>query len=636
MRYFVLALGLLTLLVLGVVLALRPEEREADVAPPPRAAQPRGVEPEGPPEQLAAPAAPLSTDRSGRTPLAPRTNMPVALGEAAGQVHSLRGSVRDDLGTPLFFFHVQGERRGSRLEQRQIEPDGTFTLSGFEPGEQRVEFSAPGHETSSQVLEFPLAGEHVVVLRRLARITGVVLGHTGEPVTGARLTLSVDDAQFPRSLAVAVTGGAGEFEFDAPLGSFSMHVAWERAPPIDDLEFDLAPGQRVTGLVVRLRQGGVLEGVVHRRTRSSPAGGAPVSAISDGFRKQSFTDRDGRFRLAALAPGHYTVSVGSTAAERQELFGAAETSSASLPSRRASAEVFEGAVTRLEIGVQGDLLTLVRGVVTVNGEPVDGEDLWHFSISAGRVEDDPQEHSWEGARLNLDSQGSFVLAASPGPWRFEVRNLEWGGRMVITRVEQIPARPECDLALNIETGSLSGSVRTLAGDRFSDIWVSLTGGDEHYQASDRVQADVRGLYQFTGVPAGRYTVRTHEFLTLHRFGGPSVIDESIERVEIFPGSETKGIDFFLSPGGGVRLESTASRTDLEQTVLRLSNGALSVECAYLGRAGQFIATGLEPGLFEVTVASGPLVLAIPVSVDVTPSTWGRAVLELVRPLERGK
>jgi Carboxypeptidase regulatory-like domain len=131
----------------------------------------------------------------------------------------------------------------------------------------------------------------------------------------------------------------------------------------------------------------------------APAGGAPVAnalVSLGGTRRQVYTEANGRFEFAGLAPGTYTLVAGPSAYQKQYLFGP-----------RLEVTVAEGQV------VADIELTLARAAVIV-GRLVDeaGQPVGGVNVSAATA---PNRGS--GSSQGSDEFGRFrIFGLSPGSY----------------------------------------------------------------------------------------------------------------------------------------------------------------------------------------------------------------------------
>jgi protocatechuate 3,4-dioxygenase beta subunit len=221
---------------------------------------------------------------------------------------TVRGRVRDERGVPVPGARVvvalepsagaaldaQGEVRvsGAVLDVPVL-ADGSFSIE-LEPGRQWIGALARGHSLEHR--EFVLDGPPApleFVLTRLARLEGLVLDAAGQPARGAH----VEGVGYLASTQVAATGPDGRFSVTAASGARTIFAREGKHAPSEPLELVLRPGEQLTGLVLRLREGCTLRVRVLDDDRL-PLEGALVLA----GRRSRPTDADGRVEFTALAP----------------------------------------------------------------------------------------------------------------------------------------------------------------------------------------------------------------------------------------------------------------------------------------------------------------------------------------------
>jgi len=170
----------------------------------------------------------------------------------------------------------------------------------------------------------------------------VVDAQTGEPVRKAEVTAiwsgrDTDASNHdPQSMA---SDSSGHFIISGlPAGKYRLRIEANRfaAQSYGESRFggrgkdvEVAAGQHVTGLDVRLIPCGVITGAVHDES-GDPVEGAMLQAIPVGRRRgfqggsQAQTNDLGQYRLYNLAPGQYLVQVSIQRGEDQQLQAAQE------------------------------------------------------------------------------------------------------------------------------------------------------------------------------------------------------------------------------------------------------------------------------------------------------------------------
>jgi protocatechuate 3,4-dioxygenase beta subunit len=227
-------------------------------------------------------------------------------------------------------------RRGREASAFRTLPDGTFRASRLAPGDnQRLVATHPEFERTT-VAGLSLAGGATragvaVVMRRGARVTGLVKDGNGQPVAdvevelgqsfsfrGGRggMTAQIGLAGGPGSRPRAKTGGDGRFEIKGVTpGEYSLSArragfATERIDPVkvtdqgaEPLSIALAPGATISG-TVRRKTGEGAEGFFVN------AGGTGRPAMIAGGGAIQPTGADGQFVIEGLRAGQsYDLSV---------------------------------------------------------------------------------------------------------------------------------------------------------------------------------------------------------------------------------------------------------------------------------------------------------------------------------------
>ncbi|HTM23172.1 MAG TPA: carboxypeptidase regulatory-like domain-containing protein [Kofleriaceae bacterium] len=317
------------------------------------------------------------------------------------------------------------ELRGTAEDRAVTDGEGKATFAQVVPDNYAVVASAPGHARASAWIQVPsgdVTATTTLALRAGAPVSGRVLAPDGGPAPGARVVFSgVSDwsqQADPRHDAV-VTDGEGRFRFEAlPAGTFRFTARHDQhAPGVSDL-VTLDGQTEKREVIIRLEVGAVLSGLV-KSNDGKPVASARVRAAvkTTGFDwvppRQTFTDGDGKFSLAALP--------------RRVVEAAATGDAAS--SKNTDVDLTGG---DQQVTLVLDLTASIAGtVVDTKGEPVEGAQVtaWESPGAAGngrrprppgggfnRLSDGHQELTDAGGRFELhglDDDTVYALRAAP-------------------------------------------------------------------------------------------------------------------------------------------------------------------------------------------------------------------------------
>jgi hypothetical protein len=167
--------------------------------------------------------------------------------------------------------------------------------------------SAPGHQPFASMVTVA-AGEvrRDVNLTAAGRLLGRVVGPSGDPVTGATVTLTDATGQV---IAAAVSDAAGAYLFaDLHPGDYTLVAgADDRRPVAQGVTVDTT-GSRSVDVV--LHPNGTIGGIVRAATSGRTLGEASVTLIdADGnVAAAAVTNDDGRYEFADLRPGSYLLT----------------------------------------------------------------------------------------------------------------------------------------------------------------------------------------------------------------------------------------------------------------------------------------------------------------------------------------
>lgn len=226
------------------------------------------------------------------------------------------------------------------------EPQGTYLVEGVGNDGITLNFSAEGYAATRVKGITTVPGEKRQVdaaVKPEARITGVVLSPSGDPVPQAtvllderkvssefsngvmrreirRSSIGSDDEEpeFSTDFSAtksfkSVTGQDGTFDLRSiPEGDYvlkAVHEEFVEAEPQEIL--GLESGERKTGVELALRAGGGIEGTVYGKD-GKPGSGFKVCAralFNDNLEEHATSGVDGKYALMGLEPGFYSVSL---------------------------------------------------------------------------------------------------------------------------------------------------------------------------------------------------------------------------------------------------------------------------------------------------------------------------------------
>lgn len=338
------------------------------------------------------------------------------------------------------------------------------------------------------------------------QIRGTVTARSsGEGIAGATVEVFLaDDAGLPvRSVATDEEGvftvdnmGTGPFRLRAVAGGFDNRWLGDVAEFLNSLPVPVEPGATVEvpdivlGGQPATLKGGVVGGTVEGARIEVIVPAAATGGVSDATLATLEVDDSGLFEFTGIpAPGEYVLRVrriGSITTIIRLQLGAGE--------------VREGVTVQLRSG-DGEIAGLVfneagaLGGATVKVTSPD--------VEAGTL------------TLTTGDVGSFSIPGLLTPASYSVEVSADGYRTQSFTASLVSGQKLTDLSVSLEpsTGSVTGVLRSVRGDRLGGVPVSLTNGQTTWTTSSltvddpATEVDEVGTYEVRGVPVpGVYTL----------------------------------------------------------------------------------------------------------------------------------
>ena len=267
---------------------------------------------------------------------------------------------------------------------------------------------------------------------------------------------------------------------------------------------NLTTGQTASGINFNLESSGTISGTVIATGTGTPIENMRVYAYdysSGYFGSSDYTDVNGNYSIAELAPGNYRVWIGGSGTNYAKEFynGTSDFSSAS------AVVVAQGAETT-GIDFSAEPGATISGIVT---DSVSTQNLANITICAT-----PPPNTYAISCSNTAGDGSYLLTGIP-VGSYLVNTYDSTGTYVreyydgsyrsdsatLVSVAEGEAKANINFAL-VQAGAISGTVTGSGAVKLADVWVTAFSGKCWNNPIGSAKTDSNGNYAIEGLPPG--------------------------------------------------------------------------------------------------------------------------------------
>ena len=387
---------------------------------------------------------------------------------------TISGTVKTPSGTPVSAASVVGGGSSTTTNT-----SGLFTLS-VPAGTHTLTVSKTGYSTVSSgpwTVNWgeTLSGVVATVSPNVASVSGTV-AYGGSGIIGATVTATPSTGDTPVQVT---TGTGGTYSLGLVPGTYTITASKSGFTVLapTSVTLTLQPGAVTTGRNFSMQPNtGTVSGLVS--SSAGPLYGATVTV-------RLSTATTGGVTTSTSVSGAFSVSVES---------GKAYTVLATKTSY-SSATATTGTLTaggQQQVSLTMSLLgASVAGTVTSS----DGSPLENATIVASS--------GTTAVSTTTGSSGAYSLSITPGTWTIDVSapsHLSTSASLTISGGQNLTGR---NYVLTANYGALSGTVKNASNVAISGATVELKRSDG---TSRQITSDASGIFQFTKVSGGRYTL----------------------------------------------------------------------------------------------------------------------------------
>ncbi|WP_442789698.1 S-layer homology domain-containing protein [Paenarthrobacter sp. GOM3] len=457
----------------------------------------------------------------------------------AAATGSISGTVTVPAGADVTKISVQS-LGGPTYRSVQVNPDGSYSLTGLEPGQYKLSFGAYlepqlvsswyGGDSESQATAITVAGAPVVGINKVMKMGGKISGKVTVPAGAdpTKVGVNVHVGSVPTAYAAA----DGSYTVvGVPTGSYEVYFSYSGTPsPVLGGYYSTAPdgnktlvsvveGSTTSGINQALRPASLISGKI-----SVPAGSTGFSGQIDAFKGPDFaagiagtaflqgTDASGSYTIGGLEPGIYKLNFRAQGAWANMWHGGS-VSAASSP----SITVAEG--QKLS-GIQDSAVAAATINGSVLGGPAPGPTMSGPGMSISAIASDGSVAAYT---VQESSQTSYALMhLLPGSYKVQFNRTnghmspyeaqhyngipESAGAANATSIVVAPGQTVAGVNSTVRlggtiTGRLLGSNGTAVGETLVSVY---TKDGSFVTRSGWTAAD--GTFKVTGLTTGLYFV----------------------------------------------------------------------------------------------------------------------------------
>ena len=560
---------------------------------------------------------------------------------------ALVGRVVTPSGEPKPFAEVRGTPARKPWEDfvsatvTHTDKDGNFRLELDKPGSVFLEARAKGFAPSPLLAaKVPSNIPVELQLRPALSVVGTVVDTMGQPVRGAVVALAEEsdlNGEYEGPAGVndpyARSGADGRFEI-ANQGAGELVLAARHADHArsEDVVVQLGEGMGTPEIVLTLRRGATVRGVLYRKGERAGAGIQVVGEASSGLDdRDKSTNAAGEFAFNHLTPGRWTFYslhvLHSTDAETQrehvQIFD---------DPPRESLQLEDGAEYQLDLGARPENPVVVRGVVRTAGRKIKEAVVCFVSLHETSP---PEQHA------SVDHAGHYeVVLPRPGSYWVGAHAIAEGGMGNVVELRcEIPIAASHQLDIHLPGGAIRGQVRgpdgrpvrnaLVVGSREDGIAIgSLLRGE-----ASVVHTDDQGRYELPLLSAGSYRVLAggNDRGEMPEDSEPTLM--GLRTGVVLESDEVRdGVDVELAHPGDVRgrvVDRSGNPVPSATIFARDKSGVALATTSNIQSdpTGSFDWKGLPPGEYTFEAKGGKLASAE--SARVTVRAGGMAQVELV-------
>lgn len=484
----------------------------------------------------------------------------------------ITGKITDESGVPISGIYVSGynEQTQSGFSCQPSDGNGAFRLGNLVPGTYTLSVNVKGYALAQKDNVVVTSGSQEktidFILKRAGSVTGKITNANGDPIGGVSVTAY--DSLSNRYQNSWQTDASGKYSLDSlPSGNYRLEAYKQGYTRSQHDGVEVSAGSVTPNVDFVLQQGASLSGFV-TDSFNHPIAGATVYASGNKSGSDTVTtDSTGRFHIAGLSDGTYTLDVSANGymSDRDT------TVTISLGQDQ------EGMTIKLApAAIISGKVTATGGTSLKNASIMAYETATHYGYGQSIMEDGRYS-------LGMLPEGTYDLTVEADGYLKET----------IPGIHAVIGQENANVNFSLQPSAIiSGTVTDEQGQPLQGIRILVKEPQNQMEMSDSY-TDSSGNFSVSKMPSGTYLVETWS---------EDYFPDQKQNVNVAVGTPVTGLNFSLVKGGiitGAVTDGSGNPVEGVQVSANSEQGFF-YKGATTNSQGKYALRGLMDGTYRIS------------------------------------